>query len=99
MKQDRINKAIRLRLLALVLALALTWYAVNPAPGPVRWVGKGGEDEPPENRREAESASASSLDPTRRVMGMTRAAASRPADAEGGAGELDWPEFIGLDEG
>lgn len=97
MTEDRINQAIRLRLLALVLALALTWYAHNPVPGPIRRVRKGGEDETPENRREAESAPASSLGST--GAGMRRAAINWPADAEDEAGELDWPEFIDLDEG
>lgn len=99
MTEDRIKQAIRLRLLAFVLALALTWYALNPAPGPTRRVRKGGEEEPPENRREAESASAPSLVPTRTGAGMTLAAANRPAHAGGEVGELDWPEFIDLREG
>ena len=98
MTEDRINQTIRLQLLALMLALALTWYALNPAPGPIQRVRKSGEGEPPENRREAESDSASSLGPTRTGAGMIGTAANHPAQAEGAAGELDWPEFIDLNE-
>jgi hypothetical protein len=98
MAEGRINQVVRLRLLALVLALALTWYALNPAPSPARRVRKGREDEPPENRRGAESASAPSLSQTRTRVGMRSTAANRPARAEGEAGELDWPEFIDLRE-
>ncbi len=99
MAEDRINQAIKLRLLALALALALTWYAINPAPGPTRPARKGGEEEPPENRRETESASASSLGPVRTEAVTRRTAANRSIQTEGEVGELDWPEFIDLREG
>ena len=98
MTEGRINHAIKLRLLALLLALALTWYAINPAPGPTRRDRKGREDEHPENRRDAESAPASSLGPTRTRAGLMRSA-NRPAHAKSEVGELEWPEFIDLREG
>ena len=52
MREDRLKQAFKLRLLALVLALALTWYAVNPAPGPVRRRKREG-DQPEAKKRDA----------------------------------------------
>lgn len=50
MSEERLRHAFRLRLLALVLALALTWYAMNPAPAPV-CRGKRDEGQPDEKRQ------------------------------------------------
>lgn len=90
-QDDRLRRALRLKLLALVLALALTWYALNPAPGPVRPRARGGE-EPDAERREGKS-------PPGRVPSPVFGSAARvpapspPEDTE----ELEWPEYISLD--
>lgn len=93
MKAQGLKQELRLRLLALVLALALTWYAVNPAPGPVRR-GVRRDDEPPEGeRREAKRAGRGA------ASGVAVMAERRPAPKpdETDADELDWPEFIDVD--
>lgn len=48
------TRTIRLRLLALVLALVLAWYAMNPVPGSTRRV-RHDEGQPDEKHREAKS--------------------------------------------
>lgn len=92
MGEDRFRRAFRLRLLALVLALVLTWYALNPAPGTVRTRAR--ETEPPdENRCEAKNALRASRQPEwveAGVKGSSRSPSSRAEDA----GELEWPEII-----
>jgi hypothetical protein len=93
MREETFRRAIRLRMLALVLALALTWYAINPAPGsptPIRR----DEGQPDEKRREARSLSGVNFDPV-----WTRTDASEsPSDPFSSAFEnlddLEWPEVI-----
>lgn len=86
---------IRLRLLALVLALALTWYAVNPAPGPVRRV-KRDEGPPGEKRREAGSRLGMSSEVLLAEAVMNSAAGPLPSDTERDIDDLEWPEVIGV---
>ena len=97
MRTEEIKQVLRLRLLALVLALALTWYAVNPAPSPVRPGGRRDEGRPEGERREAtprvDGGAASG------VAGKVRSGA-RPESTgheDLSADELDWPECIDLD--
>jgi hypothetical protein len=80
-RAERVRQTLRLKLLALVLALALTWYALNPAPGPVRRGVREGE-EPDAERREGRSPAA-------------RGPAPPPSREE--PEELEWPEYISLD--
>jgi hypothetical protein len=96
MWEERFRRAIRLRLLALVLALALTWYALNPAPGPMH-MGRtdGRETEPPdENRREAESALRASLRAECIKDGVGGSSVVNPISCTDEVGELEWPEII-----
>ena len=94
MREVRGVRTLRLRLLALVLALALTWYALNPAPGHVRRV-KRDEETPDEERRVAGSPAGVGHEP-----GLAGAAAIRSAvrasssDAEESIDDLKWPEVI-----
>lgn len=93
MKAQGLKQELRLRLLALVLALALTWYAVNPAPGPVRRSARREDDPPGGERREAKP-------PARGALSGTAAVAVRrpvPTPEEADADDLDWPEFIDID--
>lgn len=88
---------IRLRLLALVLAAALGWYAVNPAPGPVRRVRRD-DEQPDEKRREARrpplnrAPSGNVPDVFRLTPGLA-ASASASEDVD----DLEWPEVIGVE--
>ena len=53
MRQERIEQTIKLQLLAFVLALAILWYSLNPAPASIARIKR--EDEvPEEKKREAE---------------------------------------------
>ncbi|HYO62061.1 MAG TPA: hypothetical protein VER08_00235 [Pyrinomonadaceae bacterium] len=84
MTDGRVKQVFRPKLLAFVLALALTWYTLNPAPGPVRPRARRGNDEPDAERRERKPAPARAPSP-----GFN--APTRDDDADE---ELDWPEYI-----
>lgn len=92
MGEDRFRRAVRLRLLALVLAFVLTWYALNPAPGIVRTRGR--ETEPPdENRCAAKNALRASQRPEGIEAGV-RVPSLNPSSRAEDADELEWPEII-----
>ncbi|HEV2763995.1 MAG TPA: hypothetical protein VGV38_13515 [Pyrinomonadaceae bacterium] len=92
MKAEGLKQELRLRLLALVLALALTWYALNPAPGPVRRGPRAGDEPPEGERREAKPFEGGAVVGV--SVGETRASAS---PVEWDADELEWPELIDVD--
>lgn len=93
MWEERFRRAIRMRLLAFVLAFALTWYALNPAPGSVRTDGR--ETEPPdENRREAKNASGVSRRPEWMKAVVRGSSVVNPSAGTDEVGELEWPEII-----
>jgi len=94
MWEDRFRQAIRLRLLALVLAFVLTWYALNPAPGAVRTDVR--ETEPPdENRCEAKTALRASHRPEWAETGV-RGSSLNPPSRKEDMDELEWPEIIDI---
>jgi hypothetical protein len=94
MWEGRFRRAVRLRLLALVLTLVLTWYALNPAPGTVRAVAR--ETEPPdENRCEAKTTFRASRQLERIEAGVRGSSLTPPSRAED-ADELEWPEIIDI---
>jgi hypothetical protein len=78
---------MRLRLLALVLALALTWYAINPAPGSMNGI-KRDEGWPDEKRREEKPPSRIGYDFGGKGASMTE------SDADPVPEDLEWPELI-----
>jgi hypothetical protein len=93
MWEERFRQAIRLRLLVFVLAFALTWYALNPAPVPVQTGAR--ETEPPdENRREAKSGMRASCDLEWVEAEVKRSSVVKPSSRTDEAGELEWPEII-----
>lgn len=96
MREERFRQAIRLRLLAFVLALALTWYAMNPAPGPV-YRGTRDEGQPDENRREVKPTFGANYHPAGMEAGLGGSPVNSQACADG-PGELEWPEFIDTGE-
>ena len=94
MREGRSRQVFKLRLLALVLAVALLWYSINPAPGPVSRHRPEGEL-PDEKRRE--------LEPELQRAGFSKGAyralassaphlLSSAPDDEGD--DFEWPEFI-----
>jgi hypothetical protein len=52
MGSERTEQTLKLRLLAVVLALALLWYSLNPAPKPITRI-KGEDEVPDEKKRQA----------------------------------------------
>lgn len=89
------TQEIRLRLLALVLALALTWYAMNPAPGPARRAVR--DDEPPdEKRREADSSRGVGYRLARAGCDAPRAAPTPARSEVQEIDDLEWPDVIDL---
>ena len=85
---------MRLRLLALVLALALTWYAMNPAPGPARRVRRD-EETPDEERRVTGSPAGVGYEPELAGAAAVRSAVrASSSQAEENIDDLEWPEVI-----
>jgi hypothetical protein len=92
MRRERTKQNFRPQLLALVLALALLWYSVNPAPGAVS--GNKSEGElPDEKRREFEPQiqRANLLKGDIKTYETGRTGWSTPAEDED---DFEWPEFI-----
>ena len=96
MREEQAIRIIKLRLLALVLALALTWYALNPAPIPACQVRRD-EGERDENRREVKPAFEASRRLARTEAGVGELPVNLRADAAE-SGELEWPEIIDISE-
>jgi hypothetical protein len=91
MRRERTKQTFKLRLLALVLALALVWYSFNPAPRPV--VRKKLEEEPPDERkRNVRPRSMPATLPAAFTQLVEAAASSPPHDEE--EDDFEWPEFI-----
>jgi hypothetical protein len=91
MRRVQIKQTFKLRLLALVLALALIWYSLNPAPEPV--IRKKREAEPPdEKKRNVEL----------RSMPVTLLFVFRPTGevvehfplSDEDEDDFEWPEYI-----
>jgi hypothetical protein len=93
MREERIIRVIRLQLLAFVLALALTWYASNPAPGSMTR-GKRDEGQPDEKRREAKSPSGLNCEPVWTEGNVTESALDPFSSAVENIDDLEWPEVI-----
>jgi hypothetical protein len=91
MRRERTKQTLKLRLLALVLALLLVWYGLNPAPRLV--VGKKREAEPPEGKkRNVEPRSMPATLPVAfRPTGEAIESLPTPNKDED---DFEWPEFI-----
>lgn len=89
------KRSLQLRLLAIVLALALAWFIINPAPGPIRRERKATPPDADKHQCQAEAEvaplSSSAFSWLRRATSSTT-----PVDAKGDE-PFDWPEFIELD--
>ena len=91
MTRERTKQTLKLRLLALVLALALVWYSFNPTPRLV--IRKKREAEPPdEKKRNVEPRSVPATSPIAfRLTGEAIEPLSTPDKDED---DFEWPEFI-----
>ena len=92
MRERQTGETIKLRLMALVLALALTWYTMNPAPGSINGIKRDGE-QPDEKHRDKKSPA-----PVRYVSGETETVASKSTvnPSMENIEDLEWPEVIDI---
>ena len=91
MRKIQTKQTLKLRLLAIVLALALVWYSLNPAPGPI--IRNKREAEPPdEKKRKIDLRSMQVALPIafRPVEGIAGLSISSDEDED----DFEWPEFI-----
>lgn len=93
MRNEKMKRGFRLHLLALILALALAWYSINPAPHN-RSARKPKGDQDDAKKREAEplpGRQAFSL----QLYKLHRQERLTPAPAfDEESDDFDWPEFI-----
>jgi hypothetical protein len=92
MQRVQTKQTFKLRLLAFVLALALTWYSVNPTPR--LEVRRKPEDEQPDaNKREAApQLPTTALTPVALRRPVVESAKLNPSIED--EDDFDWPEFI-----
>jgi hypothetical protein len=91
MRRARTKQTFKLRLLAFVLALALVWYSLNPAPAPL--IRRKREDEPPDDKkRNVEPRSMPVTLPATFRPIVEMAKPSLPSDED--VDDFEWPEFI-----
>jgi hypothetical protein len=91
MSRVQIKQTLKLRLLALILAVALVWYSLNPVPGHI--IGRKQDDElPDEKKRNVEPHPMPAALPVafRPFREIARALPSSNEDEDG----FEWPEFI-----
>jgi hypothetical protein len=91
MSREQTPQTLKLRLLALVLALALVWYSLNPAPRSV--IRKKREAEPPDEKKrnvEPQSMLTIPLIAFRHSGERIEPLPSIAADED----DFEWPEFI-----
>ena len=83
----------QIRLMALALALALTWCAMNPAP--VQRVRRG-EGQPDEKRREAKSPPGANFEQTPPQATAMKSVPDSFSSAGLDGDDFEWPEVIGV---
>lgn len=91
MRSLQTKQTLKLRLLAFVLALALVWYSLNPAPAPI--VRRKQDDEPPEEKKrnvKPQSIPATLPLAFSSVWEMAEPSSAPDEDED----DFDWPEFI-----
>jgi hypothetical protein len=95
MSLERTKRSIKMRLLATVLALALSWYLINPAPVSPRRERKA---DPPDTGRHRLQADVETASLSRNVNVWRRPVipSAIPLDDQGDE-PFDWPEFIEVD--
>jgi hypothetical protein len=95
MRERQAGEIIKLHMLALVLALVLTWYALNPAPGSLQRLER--DDETPEEKRlEKKSRASISLESMSHELSgsvevMRKSVVNRGIED---IDDLEWPEVI-----
>jgi hypothetical protein len=93
MRKSVVKRTLKLRLLAFVLAMALVWYSLHPAPASGIQIKR--EDELPDNKKrkvEPQFQRAAILPSVFGVPGAGLGVTTSPAQDE--EDDFDWPEFI-----
>jgi hypothetical protein len=91
MSRVQSKQTLKLRLLALVLALALIWYGLNPAPSFL--IRRKRDDEPPdEKKQKVEPQSMPAILPT--AFRQVREISEPLPSLDEGEDDFEWPEFI-----
>ena len=85
------NKTFKLRLLAIVLALALIWYSLNPKPRPA--IRKKRDAKLPDEKRQNIEPRSMPTNLPVAFRPMEKVAELLPSSDEG-EDDFDWPEFI-----
>ena len=95
MSLERTKRGIKMRLLATALALAISWYLINPAPVSPR---RGRKADPPDNGRRRLQAEVETTPLSRNINAWRRHVipSAIPLDDHGDE-PFDWPEFIEVD--
>ena len=93
MRRVQTKQTLTLRLLAFVMALALLWYSLNPAPRPM--VRKKKEAEPPEEKkRNAESHSMPTIRAPLAFKPSIEDEETLSLPDNDDDDDFEWPEFI-----
>jgi hypothetical protein len=94
MSGEETKQRFKLWLLTLALAVVLTWYVINPAPGPIHPRARDDDASNAERRRIRAEAGEISLQPgMRSTLPLTVAHAPDAVDDD----LPEWPEYIELD--
>jgi hypothetical protein len=92
MRRVQTKQTFKLRLLAFVLALALVWYSLNPAPCSIDQ-GRREDEVPDEKRLEAEPRlQGATISPV--LLAMPGAGLGDKPVSNQGEEDFEWPEFI-----
>lgn len=90
MRRVQTKQTFKLHLLAFVLALAILWYSLNPAPGPV--LRKKREAEPPDEKKR--TIEPRSMPVTLPIGFKPTVEMAQPFPLPDDEDEFEWPEFI-----
>jgi hypothetical protein len=92
MRSERTEQTLKLQLLAFVLAIALLWYILNPAPRPIARIKR--EEEPPdEKKREAEpQLLRAAISPV--FFGPPKVGLGYISSPNKDEDDFDWPDLI-----
>jgi len=94
MSREETKPRFKLWLMALALSVALTWYTINPAPGPVRFHKRDDRTPDPDRRRaQVQSGGATHRFGVKSGPQLIAAPSSAAADED----LPEWPEYLELD--
>jgi hypothetical protein len=91
MNREQTKQTLKLRLLALILAVALIWYSLNPVPGHI--IRRKQEDELPDDKKRKVEPQAMPATLTLAFRPFGEIAESLPSANED-EDDFEWPEFI-----